>query len=71
MEITALKTTFIPWVTPATMYVKNEITAQEIEENTIQNVISPELEAQLAEDFAMEEKSGEEVEFDPDSVTEY
>lgn len=44
---------------------------QEIEENTIQNVISPELEAQLAEDFAMEEKSGDEVEFDPDSVTEY
>ena len=44
---------------------------QEIEENTIQNVISPELEAQLAEDFSMEESSGEEVDFDPDSVTEY
>ena len=44
---------------------------QEIAENAIVNVISPELEAQLAADFSTDSDSSDSPDFNPDEVEEY
>lgn len=43
---------------------------EEIDNNTIENIISPELQAQLEADFNMSSSSSDSVDFDPDAVEE-
>lgn len=49
---------------------ESEEVQKEIENSTIENIISPELKAQLEADFGNSENSGSGVEFDPSSVVD-
>ncbi len=49
---------------------ESEEVQKEIENSTIENIISPELQAQLEADFGNEVNSGSDVEFDPSSVVD-